>query len=83
MSENIELKIGKRGEIYTTAEVRERTGLAPGGWAAAIVEENRLILQPKLTAISLLDKPRVKAKPIGPEELSKLRRELAEEIEAR
>ncbi len=83
MSEIEELKIGKRGEIYTTQRIRMKTGLAPGGKAIAIAEEGKLIIQPKPTALTLLEKPRVNPKPLSPEELSQLRRELAEEIEAR
>lgn len=83
MSENIELKVGKRGEIYTTHKIREKTGLIPGGRVIAKIEGNKLILQPKPTALTLLKKPRINAKPISPEELSRLRRELAEELETR
>lgn len=83
MSEKIELKIGKRGEIYTTRKVRKKAGLTPGGKVEARIEGNKLIVQPKPTALTLLRKPRVNAKPISQEELSRLRRELAEEIETK
>ena len=83
MSETVEVRIGKRGEIYTTKEIRRRTGLTPEGKAIALIDEGRLIIQPKPTALSLLDKPRIGAEPITPQELSELRRELAEKIEAR
>ena len=83
MSEEIELRVGKRGEIYTTREVRERTGLTPGGEVIARIEQGRLILRPKPTALTLLEKPRIDAEPISPEELSKLRRELADKLETR
>jgi len=83
MSESVELKIGKRGEIYTTQEIRKKTGLVPGGRAKAMIEENKLIVSPKPTALALLKKPRINTKPISPEELSQLRRELVEEIETR
>lgn len=83
MSEIEELKIGKRGEIYTTQKIRMKTGLTPGGRAIALVKDGGLIIQPKPTALTLLEKPRVNAKPLSPEELSQLRRELAEEIEGR
>jgi len=83
MSETTELRLGKRGEIYTTDKIRKKTGLTPGGKAIARVEGNRLIIEPKLDMLKLLEKPRINVKPISPEELSKLRRELAEEIEAR
>lgn len=83
MSEVIELKIGKRGEIYTTRKIRAKIGLIPGGKAIAKTEEDRLIVQPKGTALSLLEKPRVNTEPISPDELSELRKELAKEIELR
>lgn len=83
MSEKIELKLGKRGEIYTTDKIRKKTGLVPGGTAIARVEENRLIIQPKPNALTLLKKPRINVEPISPEELSRLRRKLAEDIETR
>lgn len=83
MSEIEELRIGRRGEIYTTRRIRVKTGLAPGGRAIAMVEKGRLIVQPKPTGLSLLDKPRVNPKPLGTEELSNLRREIAAEVEAR
>jgi len=83
MSEIVELKIGKRGEIYTTHKIRKKIGLIPGGKAIARVEADKLIIQPKPTALSLLEKNRVNIKPVTPEELSELRREIAEEIETR
>ena len=83
MSETVELKIGRRGEIYTTREVREKVGLVVGEKAIAGVEGDKLIIRPKPTALSLLEKPRVNTKPVTPEELSKIRGEIAEEIENR
>lgn len=83
MSEKIELKIGKRGEIYTTYKIRNKIGLIPGGRAIARIEGKKLIIHPKPTALTLLKKPRINTKPITPEELSKLRQRLAEEVETR
>lgn len=83
MSEIVELKIGKRGEIYTTRKIREKIGFIPGGKAIAKVEEDKLIIQPKPTVLSLLEKPRINIKPISPEELSELRKEIVKELEAR
>jgi len=80
-SEGIEVKIGKRGEIYTTREIREKTGLAAGGKAKARIEGGKLVIQPKPSALSLLDKPRVAAKPVTPKEMAEHRRELSEEVE--
>ena len=83
MSDVVELKIGKRGEIYTTREVREKAGIVPGGRAVARVEGDQLIIQPKPTALSLLTEPRVNRVPVSSEELSELRREIARELESR
>ena len=83
LSGKIELKVGKRGEIYTTREVREKTGITPGGEVIASIEQGRLILRPKPTVVTLLKKPRIDAEPISPEGLSKFRRELAYELETR
>lgn len=81
MSEAVEVKVGKRGEIYTTREMRKKIGLIVGGKALAKVDEGKLIIEPKPTALSLLKKPRIGVKPVTPEEMSKLRRELVEETE--
>lgn len=77
------MEIGKRGEIYTTRKIRERAGLTPGGRVTVSIEQDRLILRPKPTALTLLDKPRIDAPPINPEELSKLRKEITEKLEKR
>lgn len=83
MSDTFILKVGRRGEIYTNREVRRRTGITPGGKVVARIENNMLIIKPKPSAISLLDKPRVNEKPITLESLLKIRREISEEIESR
>ena len=83
MSETEELKIGKKGEIYTTKKIREKAGQAPGGKVIATVDKGQLILKPKPTALNLLEKPRVNTKPLSPEELSRSRGKIAEEIETR
>lgn len=83
MSETVELKVGRRGEIYTTREVREKVGLVAGEKVIAGVEGDKLVIRPKPTALSLLEKPRVNIKPVTPEELSEIRGEIAEEIENR
>ena len=45
MSEVV-LKVGKKGEIYTSKELREKTGIRPGGLVKAIVEGRKLIIEP-------------------------------------
>ena len=83
MSEKLELVVGKKGEIYTTRRLREKIGLVPGGIVQVIFDDGRVIIQPKPSALSLLRKARVNAEALKPEELSKLRKELAEELEAK
>jgi bifunctional DNA-binding transcriptional regulator/antitoxin component of YhaV-PrlF toxin-antitoxin module len=81
MSEKTELSVGMRGEIYTTKEMRKKVGLKPGEKAIATIENGKLVIEPKPSAASLLRKPRVNAPPLDPEELSQLRRNLADRIE--
>ena len=83
MSETVELRIGRRGEIYTTREVRKKIGLVAGEKVIAGVEGDKLVIRPKPSALSLLEKPRVNIKPVTPEELSEIRGKIAEEIEDR
>ena len=83
MSEEVTIKVGRRGEVYTTAQLRRKIGLAPGAEVLAKVEGTALIIRAKPTALDLLRKDRIKAEPVKPEALSKLRRELAREIESR
>lgn len=83
MSEDVVVKVGQRGEVYTTAELRRKVGLVPGAEAVVKVEGAALIIRAKPTALDLLRKKRIKAEPVKAEALSKLRRELALEVENR
>lgn len=83
MSDTTELRVGKKGEIYTTNDVRQKTGIAAGGSVIAAVEGSRLVLEPKPTALDLLRKSRVKAKPLTPRQISELRKELSHGLERR
>jgi bifunctional DNA-binding transcriptional regulator/antitoxin component of YhaV-PrlF toxin-antitoxin module len=76
----VELKVGSKGEIYTTDEVRRAVGIEPRGVVLAEVEEKQLILRPKMRAEQLLDKPRFSVPPVSGKQLSKLRRKLAVEL---
>jgi len=80
LSEKFELVIGKKGEIYTTAELREGAGLVPGGRAEAELVEGKIVIKAKPTAMSLLRQRRI-GKKVNVKELEELRRELGEELE--
>jgi len=40
------LKVGNKGEIYTTKEIREKLGIKEGGLVRAVIDGDRLILEP-------------------------------------
>jgi AbrB family looped-hinge helix DNA binding protein len=82
LSEKAELSVGKRGEIYTTKEIREKLGLRPGEKALAHVEDNKLIIEPKPSALSLLRRERL-GDALDPQEMSRHRGELSERLKAR
>ncbi len=52
------LKVGKKGEIYTTKELREYVGIKPSGYVLARVVEGRLIIEPVETLEDIIDKPK-------------------------
>jgi bifunctional DNA-binding transcriptional regulator/antitoxin component of YhaV-PrlF toxin-antitoxin module len=79
----MELKVGAKGEIYTTDEVRRAVGIEPRGVVVARVEEKRLILRPKMRGEQLLEKPRLSVPPVSGKQMSKLRRKLATELAER
>jgi bifunctional DNA-binding transcriptional regulator/antitoxin component of YhaV-PrlF toxin-antitoxin module len=78
-----ELKVGKKGEIYTTDEVRRAVGIEMRSVLLAEVAEKKLILRPKERAEQLLDKPTFSVPPVGGKRLSKVRRELAADLAER
>jgi len=79
----MELKVGTKGEIYTTDEVRRAVGIEPRGVVVAQVEEKQLILRPKVRGEQLLEKPRLSVPPVSGKEMSMLRRKLATELAER
>ena len=76
------LKVGKRGEIYTTASFRKITGIEANSKVLAIVTEDKVILKPKPSAIKLLRKPDI-APPISPKEIAENREEVLKWLERR
>lgn len=77
-----ELKVGKKGEVYTTKRIREKARIKPGSWVFATVKDGKVVIEHKPTVLDLLKKPRI-GKPISQRELSKLRKELSRELEER
>ena len=48
------LRVGKRGEIYTSKEIREKVGIKVGGLVRATVKGGRLVIEPVPTVEELL-----------------------------
>lgn len=82
-SEAIEVTVGKKGEIYTTQELRDRSGITPGGKVVAVVVDGKLVIEPKRDALSLLKMPRAGIRPVTLKELREHREELAKDLEER
>jgi len=77
MQKRIELRVGAKGEIYTTDSVRRAVGIAPRTVVVAEVGDGQLVLKPKESAEDLLEKPRFKVLPVSPKQMSTLRGRLA------
>ncbi len=69
MSEVV-LRVGKKGEIYTSKELREKVGIRPGGLVRAVVEGRRLIIEPIPSIEDLLEEAVIELTPGEAEELS-------------
>ena len=82
MNSNIsefKLKVGKRGEIYTTAKLREILNLKPGSTVIAkIVSEGKVLIEVIPTIEELLKRPK-KVK-LSVEEIEKLSVEAQREV---
>ncbi|MGI0084962.1 MAG: AbrB/MazE/SpoVT family DNA-binding domain-containing protein [Nitrososphaerales archaeon] len=53
----ITLKVGTRGEIFTTKELRKRANIKKGGKVKAKIVENKIIIEPVPSIESLLKRP--------------------------
>ena len=69
MSE-ITLKVGKKGEIYTSADIRKRASIREGGKVKATVVKNKLIIESIPSIEELLSHPVARMTTKEAEELS-------------
>lgn len=76
MNSEVVLRVGRRGEIYTTRGLRERVGIRPGGLVRAVVEGRKLVIEAVLTIEDAIREPIVK---LSPEEAERLSEEMQEE----
>lgn len=53
------LRVGKRGEIFTTKELRKKANIKSGGKVRAKVMGDKVILEPVLSIEYLLKRPRL------------------------
>jgi len=70
------LRVGKKGEIYTTRDIREAVGIRPGGRVRALVKGSRLIIEPIPSVEDLIKRKVVK---ISPDEAERISEELQRE----
>jgi len=72
------LKVGKRGEIYTTRELRKLAGISAPGEVIAIVTDKEVIIRKPVTLEELLErKPVLK---LSFEEAEKISEKMQEEF---
>ena len=78
-SSEFKLKVGKRGEIYTTAKLRKILNLKPGSTVIAkVVSEGKVLIEVTPTIEDLLERPK-KVK-LSVEEIEKLSVEAQKEV---
>ena len=70
------LKVGKKGEIYTSKEIRQKVGIKEGGRVRAIVEKGKLIIEPIPTIEEVIKESIIE---LSPEEAEKLSEEIQKE----
>ena len=72
------LKIGSKGEIYTTKEIRKQIGLKPSSEAIGIITKDGLLIKPKKSLKNLIKKRKPLIK-ITIEEFERLSEEVQQE----
>lgn len=76
LSETI-LKVGKRGEIFTTKELRKRANITNGGKVTARVVGDQVIIEPVISLESLLKRPPLAT--LTPKQAEKLSKQIQKE----
>ncbi|MCD6409788.1 MAG: AbrB/MazE/SpoVT family DNA-binding domain-containing protein [Candidatus Verstraetearchaeota archaeon] len=71
------LRVGRKGEIYTTKELREKAGIRENGLVRAMVLEGKVVLEPIPTVEELLGEEAVVK--VSPEEVERLSVEVQRE----
>ena len=66
----VTLKVGKKGEIFTSAELRKKANIKEGGKVKARVVDNKLIIESIPSLEELLSQPVVRMTTKEVEELS-------------
>ncbi len=75
----VKLKVGSKGEIYTTKEIRKILGIEGAREVIAVITKDGLLIKPRRSIEDLLKKRGVKIE-ITVEEFEKLSEEIQEEI---
>ena len=74
-----ESRVGSKGELFPSKEIREQIGLKPHGRVIYRVENGKLIVEPIPSLAEVLSEP--PEVEISPEEFFEFRRKLSREIE--
>ena len=70
------LKVGKKGEIYTTSDIRSEVGIKEGGSVIAYVEGDKLVIRPLESLEERVKKSIIK---ISPDEVERISEEAQRE----
>ncbi len=62
--------MGKKGEIYTTSDIRAKVGIKEGGSVIAYVDRDRLVIRPLEPLEERIKRPLLKLTPDDIERLS-------------
>lgn len=64
------MRVGRRGEIYTTKGVRERVGIVEGGYVIAFIVGDKLVMKPIVKIEDKIRRYLIELDPNTVEELS-------------